>query len=96
MKADVERKLNVSMIAAVLLSAFCWLCLYAAFANFAQAGFELMTRPGVVHSLAGVALVVLHALGLLLLFVLAGSAVAAVVRNLRHAGRDRHANGTLH
>ena len=96
MKHTVERKLNASLVVAVLFSAFCWLCLYAAYANFAQAGFELVTRPGSLNSVAGVALVTLHALGLLLLFVLGGGAAAALLRSSHHAGRGGHANGTLH
>jgi hypothetical protein len=96
MKPDARRTPNVALIAAVLFSAFCWLCLYAAFENFAQAGFDLMTRPGLVHSAAGAGLVALHALGLLLVFVLAGGAVAAVVRTPRHAIGHRHANGAPH
>jgi hypothetical protein len=96
MKQDVERKLNLALVGVVLLSAFCWVCLYAAFADFAQAGFELMAQPGLGHSVIGAGMVALHALGLLLLFVLAGVAAAAVVRSPRQAVRQRHANGAPH
>jgi len=90
-------KLNVALVGAVLFSAFCWLCLYAAFADFAQAGLAMMTRPGLSHSVGGAVMVVLHALGLLLLFVLAGGAVAALVRTAdHHHGHDRHVNGNAH
>ena len=42
-------------------------------------------------------MVVLHGLGLLLLFVLAGGAVAALVRiPNQHNGHDRHVNGSAH
>ena len=96
MNQDVRRKPNLALIGVVLFSAFCWVCLYAAFADFAEAGFELMARPGLGHSIAGAGMVALHALGLLLLFVLAGGAVAAVVRSPRHAAGGRHASGTSH
>lgn len=96
MEPDARRTLNLALIAAVLFSAFCWLCLYAAFEDFARAGFDLMTRPGIAHSVAGAGLVALHALGLLLVFVLAGGAVAALVRSPRHAIGHRHVNGTSH
>ncbi len=89
--------LNIALIGAVLFSAFCWICLYAAFADFAEAGFALMTRPGLAHSVGGAVMVVLHGLGLLLLFVLAGGAVAALVRiPNQHNGHDRHVNGSAH
>ena len=69
-------------------SAFCWICLYAAFADFAEAGFELMTRPGLAASRGRRRDGLLHGLGLLLLFVLAGGAVAALVRiPNQHNGR---------
>ena len=57
MNQDVRRKPNLALIGAVLFSAFCWVCLYAAFADFAQAGFELMARPGLGHSIAGAGMV---------------------------------------
>jgi len=94
MKQDVERKPNFALMGAVLFSAFCWVCLYAAFADFAQSGFELMAQPGLSHPVIGAGMVALHALGLLLLFALAGGAVAAVVRSPRAAMRQHHANGT--
>ena len=94
MNQDVERKPNLALIGVVLFSAFCWVCLYAAFADFAQAGFELLARPGFAHSIAGAGMVALHALGLLLLFVLAGGAVAALVRAPRETVRQR-LGGTL-
>ena len=89
-------KPNFALIGAVLFSVFCWVCLYAAFANFAQTGFELMTLAGFWHSVAGAALVGLHALGLLLVFVLAGGTVAALVRTPQVGNHDRHVNGNAH
>jgi hypothetical protein len=89
-------RVNVALIAAIAFSVFCWVCLYAAFADFAQLGFELMTGS-LLHSAAGVALVLMHALGLLLLFLLAGGAVAVMVSAAtEHNGEDRALNGSSH
>jgi hypothetical protein len=89
-------KANFALVGAVLFSAFCWLCLYAAYADFAQAGFEAMKLGGLWHPVAGAALVGLHALGLLLVFVLAGGAAAALVRNPPDSRQDRQVNGSAH
>ncbi len=93
MNRDAATKPNLALMGAVLFSAFCWLCLYAAFDGFAQAGFDLMTQPSAADSIVGAAMVGLHALGLLLVFVLAGGGVAALVRSPHHAARHPHANG---
>ena len=89
-------RLNVSLIGAAAFSVFCWICLYAAFADFAQMGFELLAQPSLLHSLAGAALVLLHALGLLLLFLLAGGAVALIIGAVPTHVDDRRFNGTSH
>jgi hypothetical protein len=90
-------RVDVALILAIAFSVFCWICVYAAFADFAQLGFELMTRPSLLHSAAGIALVLLHALGLVLLFVLAGGAVAVMVSEAtEYNGEDHAVNGTSH
>jgi len=90
-------RLNVALIGAAALSVFCWICLYAAFADFAQAGFELWAQPSLLHGLAGAALVLFHALGLLLLFLVAGGAIALIISEAptQHVD-DRKLNGTSH
>ncbi len=93
---EVQRKPALALIGVVVFSAFCWVCLYAAFGDFAQAGFELMARPGVGPSIVGAAMIALHALGLLLLFGLAGGAVAALVRSPRDGVGRHEANGASH
>jgi hypothetical protein len=90
-------RVNVALIVAIAFSVFCWVCLYAAFADFAQLGFELMAQPSPLHSAAGVAFVLMHALGLLLLFLLAGGALAVMVSTVTEQnGEDRAVNGTSH
>ena len=97
MTSPSRLRVNGALILAITFSVFCWICLYAAFADFAQLGFELMMQPSLLHSAAGVALVLMHALGLLLLFVLAGGAVAVMVSTAtEHNGEDRTVNHTSH
>jgi len=97
MKSPSDVRVNGALIVAIAFSVFCWICLYAAFADFAQLGFELMMRPSLLHSAAGVALVLMHALGLLLLFLLAGGAVAVMLSvATEHDGEDRTVNHTSH
>jgi len=96
MKSPSGIRINVALIVAIAFSVFCWICLYAAFADFAQLGFELMMQPSLLHSAAGVALVLMHAVGLLLLFVLAGGTVAIMVSATEHNGEDRTVNHTSH
>jgi len=97
MKTPSAIRVNVALIMAIAFSVFCWICLYAAFADFAQLGFELMMRPSPLHSAAGMMLVLMHTLGLLLLFVLAGGAVAVMVSTAtEHNGKDREINGMSH
>ena len=86
---------GTAFIAAVAFSVFCWICLYAAFADFAQAGFSLLARPSGWHGVAGAALVALHALGLLLLFVMAGGALALIVSETPPEGVEDRVNGTF-
>jgi hypothetical protein len=88
-------RFDFGVLAAIAFSVFCWICLYAGFANFAQTGFELLGQPSAWHRLAGGGLVLLHAFGLLLLFVLAGGAVALMVSEVppEHVD-DRRLNGT--
>ena len=97
MKSPSGGGVNVALIVGIAFSVFCWVCLYAAFADFAQLGFDLMTRPSVLHSAAGVTLVLMHALGLLLLFLLAGGAVALMVGAVTAPdGEDHAVNGASH
>ena len=56
-----------------------------------------MARPSVLHSLAGAALVLLHALGLLVTFLLAGGALALIISEAPTEPADEHRfNGTSH
>src|SRR5262245_15597407 len=98
MQTPYGSRLNVGVIAAIAFSAFCWICLYAAFADFAQIGFDLLARSSALYSVVGSALIVLHALGLVMLFLLAGGAVAIMVSEAtQHDVRDRREfNGTSH
>ena len=90
-------RLNVALIGAAALGAFCWICLYAAFADYAQMGFELMAQPTLLHNLGGATLVLLHALGLLLLFLLAGGAFVLIISEaLTEHVDNRRFNGTTH
>ena len=97
MKTPSRKSLSAGLVAAVAFSVFCWVCLYAAFADFAQLGFEMVARPSPWHTAAGFALVMFHALGLLLLFLLAGGAVAVMLSDaMEHDGDHREVNGTSH
>ena len=98
MKSPSRIRVNGALFVAIAFSVFCWICLYAAFSDFAQLGFELMMRPSLLHSAAGVALVLMHALGLLLLFLLAGGAVAVMlsVATEQNGEEDRTVNHTSH
>ena len=90
MKPTAKGEINFAAIAALIFSAFCWLTLYAVYADFAQSGVELMARPGFLRSAEGVILIGLHAFGLLLLWGFAAGVVAAIARLALRATPDNH------
>jgi len=96
MNTPTRTRASLGLATAVAFSVFCWICLYAAFADFAETGFEMVARQSAWHTAAGLTLVMLHALGLLLLFLLAGGAVAVMVSETMEHGGDRTVNGTSH
>ena len=73
-------QINYAPILAVVFGAFCWLGLYALYANFAQRGFELLHRAGFISSVGGVVLIGLYALGLVLLLGCGLAAVGALLK----------------
>ncbi|HEX9302411.1 MAG TPA: hypothetical protein VF959_08690 [Casimicrobiaceae bacterium] len=90
MKPTAKREINYAAIAALIFSAFCWLTLYAVYADFAQSGIDLLGRPGFFRSAEGLVLIGLHAFGLLLLWGLALGAVATLARLALHPASDSH------
>ena len=73
-------QVNYAPILAVVFGAFCWLSLYALYADFAQRGFELLHRPGFMSGVEGIVLLGLYALGLVLLLGCGLAAVGALLK----------------
>lgn len=96
MNSPSGTRLNAAPIVTVAFSVFCWICLYAAFADFAQAGSEMIAGSGVLRAVAGAVLVALHALGLLLLVVLGAGAVVMIREAADARINDRRLNGNAH
>jgi hypothetical protein len=95
MKSTATGQINYTAIMALIFSVFCWLTLYAVYADFAQSGIELMARPGFLRSVEGVILIGLHAFGLLLLWAFAVGLVAVIARLAFHtASHDGRMSGT--
>ncbi len=97
MKPTAKGETNYTAIGALIFSAFCWLALYAVYADFAQSGIELLARPSVLRSAEGVLLIGFHAFGLLLVLALLIGAVAAAARLMLHTSSNRDGiSGTPH
>lgn len=97
MKTTVKGEINYAAIAALIFSVFCWVALYAVYADFAQSGVELLERPGILRSGEAVLLIGLHTFGLLLLWAFLLGAVAAVARLvLLTTSRADRISGTPH
>jgi hypothetical protein len=89
MKLTTVTRINYTPIAAVLLGAVSWLGIYAVYANFAERGFALMQRPGVISGAEGALLVALYVTGLLLLLACALGAIVVLAKSGdRHVVRD--------
>ncbi len=97
MKPTAKGEINYTAITAVVFSAFCWLSLYAVYADFAQSGIDLLVRPGFLRPAEGAVLIGLHAFGLLLLWAFVLGAVAAVARLALHTtSHDQRISGRSH
>ena len=97
MKPTAKGEINYTAIAALVFSAFCWLSLCAVYADFAQSGMDLLTRPGLLRPAEGAVLIGLHAFGLLLLWAFAIGAVAAIARLALHTiSHDHRISGSSH
>jgi len=80
---------NYAMVGAIVLSLFCWLGLYAVWADFGETGVELLRgSSGVLPSVEGAILIALNAFGLLALGAFGLAAVALLARTGRHDARD--------
>lgn len=97
MKPTAKGEINYAAIAALVFSAFCWLSLYAVYADFAQSGMDLLARPGLLRPAEGTLLIGLHAFGLLLLWAFVLGAVAAVAQLALHTtSHDHRISGSSH
>ncbi len=80
MRAKRNDQPNYAVPGAIVLSLFCWLGLFAVWANFGQSGFDLLRAPGILSTVEGAILVALNAFGLLVLAAFGIAGVAALVR----------------
>ena len=90
MKLTTNLQINYAPVAAAVIGAFCWLGVYAVYANFAHRGLELLQRPDIISSLKGSLLLGLYAAGVLLLVACGIGTIVVLIKSMTRGDGHEH------